>query len=145
MAPKNESDRRSEYQAANEPAIRAPTGDAGAEGGDGVRTLPYLLAGRTRDQRQTDQCQGDLAQEPKQVGGQARGGKDRGQEHGRGDEREPELGHEVAQAGRRNQNRVRPDDDSAPTLPPMARMSWSTIASPIPAPPCARSRDLSTR
>jgi hypothetical protein len=48
-------------------------------------------------------------------------------------------------AGRLNQNRVWPSAESAPTRPPLASMSCFTIASPIPAPPRAWSRDFSTR
>ncbi len=51
----------------------------------------------------------------------------------------------AAQPGRLNQKRVIPSRDSAPTAPPAASTIWRTIASPIPAPPLARSRDLSTR
>ena len=49
------------------------------------------------------------------------------------------------QPGRLNQNRVRPFADSAPTWPPPCSTSCLTTASPIPAPPRARSRDFSTR
>jgi drug/metabolite transporter (DMT)-like permease len=49
------------------------------------------------------------------------------------------------QAGMLNQNRVWPSTDSAPTRPPPASTSCLTIASPMPAPPRARSRDFSTR
>lgn len=51
----------------------------------------------------------------------------------------------LRQAGRLNQKRVTPSVDSAPTLPPEASTSCLTIASPMPAPPRARSRDFSTR
>ena len=51
----------------------------------------------------------------------------------------------AGQAGRLNQNRVRPSRDSAPTRPPPCSTSCFTIASPIPAPPRSRSRDFSTR
>jgi drug/metabolite transporter (DMT)-like permease len=49
------------------------------------------------------------------------------------------------QPGRLNQNRVWPSAESAPTRPPPASTSCLTIASPMPAPPRARSRDFSTR
>ena len=85
-------------------------------------------------------------------------GKDR--EHAR-DEREPDKDEHGAmvrcpddgtmtvprarQAGRLNQNLVRSPADSTPTVPPTASTSCFTMASPIPAPPWLRSRDLLTR
>src|SRR4029077_21107533 len=48
-------------------------------------------------------------------------------------------------AGRLNQKRVSRPSESAPTRPPDASTSCLTIASPIPAPPRAASRDFSTR
>ena len=50
-----------------------------------------------------------------------------------------------APAGSVSQNVVQPASDVAPTRPPASSTSWRTIASPIPAPPRARSRDFSTR
>jgi hypothetical protein len=51
----------------------------------------------------------------------------------------------LAAISRLIQNRVRPGRESTPTLPPAASTSCLTTARPIPAPPWAVSRDLSTR
>ncbi len=49
------------------------------------------------------------------------------------------------QTGRMNHTRVWPSVDSAPTRPPWPSTSCFTMDRPMPAPPRARSRDLSTR
>ncbi len=55
------------------------------------------------------------------------------------------LERAARQAGTLNQKRVSPSADSAPTRPPSCSTSCLTMASPMPAPPRARSRDFSTR
>src|SRR5438067_12616461 len=52
--------------------------------------------------------------------------------------------HQTNTIGRLNQKRVSPDRDSTPTRPPVDSTNCFTIARPMPAPPRARSRDLST-
>src|SRR4029077_13870259 len=53
--------------------------------------------------------------------------------------------HLIPQAGRLNEKRVDRSSDPTPTRPPTDSTSWRTMARPIPAPPCAWSRDFSTR
>src|SRR5437879_1002278 len=52
---------------------------------------------------------------------------------------------ETVARGTLNQNRVVSGSASTPTCPPPSSTSVFTMARPMPAPPLARSRDLSTR
>ena len=99
-----------------------------------------------RRQRHADEPEQALSEGEGQPGEQAGKGAATDADHNPGfTEAELLLCDSQAAVGSRNQNRVRPLSDSAPTWPPTASTSCFTIARPMPAPPRAVSRDFSTR